>query len=74
MLKKIRLFTLWKEWTSKSKIFLFYKCFLLLGEKKVKKEAKAKKVREKTVIVKDIKPMLDDLLNIEDEIKKVSII
>jgi len=42
----------------------------LSGEKKEKKEAKAKKVREKTVIVKDIKPMLDDLLNIEDEIKK----
>jgi len=42
----------------------------LAGEATKKKEVKAKKVREKTVIVKDIKPLLDDLLEIEEDIKK----
>ena len=45
----------------------------LAGEAAAKMEKKAKKVRDKTVIVKDIKPLLDDLLNIEEEIiKKVN--
>jgi hypothetical protein len=35
-----------------------------------KKEEKAKKIREKVVIVKDIKPMLDDLEFIEKEIEE----
>ena len=42
----------------------------LAGEAAAKHEKKAKKVREKTVIVKDIKPLLDDLLDIEEEIIK----
>merc|ERR1711915_9905 len=42
----------------------------LSDEATAKKEVKAKKKREKTVIVKDLKPMLDNLLDIEDEIKK----
>ena len=38
-----------------------------------KKEAKDKKKREKVVIVKDTKPLLDNLEEIEDEIKKEDI-
>merc|ERR1712200_317134 len=42
----------------------------LAGQAGKKLEAKEKKKREKTVIVKDIKPLLDDILNIEEDIKK----
>merc|ERR1719352_1661866 len=41
----------------------------LSEEEAKKKEVKAKKIREKVVIVKDIKPLLDDLEDIEQEIK-----
>ena len=37
------------------------------AEEARKKEVKAKKIREKVVIVKDIKPLLDDLNDIEEE-------
>ena len=42
----------------------------LNAEEAKKKEVKAKKIREKVVIVKDIKPMLDDLEDIEHEMKE----
>jgi len=38
-----------------------------------KKESKAKKIREKVVIVKDTKPLLENLEEIEEEIKKEDI-
>ena len=41
----------------------------LSAEEAKKKEVKAKKIREKVVIVKDIKPLLDDLEDIEQEMK-----
>ena len=40
----------------------------LAGEAAAKQEKKEKKDREKTVIVKDIKPLLDELLDMEEEI------
>ena len=42
----------------------------LSAEEAEKKEVKAKKIREKVVIVKDIKPLLDDLEDIEQEMKE----
>ena len=40
------------------------------AEEARKKEVKAKKIREKVVIVKDIKPLLDDLNDIEEEMNE----
>ena len=43
----------------------------LAAAEAAKQEVKAKKVRERTVIVKDIQPLLADLQDIEEDIKKV---
>ena len=56
-----------KERMKARKGFLMKK---LNAEEAKKKEVKAKKIREKVVIVKDIKPMLDDLEDIEHEMKE----
>ncbi len=45
----------------------------LAAAEAAKMAVKAKKVRERTVIVKDIQPLLENLEDIEEDIKKVKI-